>query len=650
MTRAADVTSARGPRNLGPPDPGGTFGSMYSPGARRACRGRGTTRPRGTLALALAIVLLLPAPASAWVSAYLERVETTTSVAADGTATTEATGWYVIEAGKFREFRLLEVPADVEPDLAASWVEDGEGRRYGVELQGKRHADGILRLQLAGEARIGKGRATCRLVLRENWVAAGRARRAGETVEVDWRPAVWPDGMERLTARISFAGEGGALQFSIPGDLVAELEPRSTGRTLTLSKFRPAALYVLPVRFTARPAAPGGPVLVADAPTTAASSRPHHSRAPGLRERADVFPFLVALPLLGGALLGLRVRHARRVAPAEGGVQTYLVVPSLGAPLRWPLVAVALSVGAWLLLGDNAPAGFVVQAAGVLLALPDRFRWLERGATGAGPWRALAAPSPRTWRSLSAAAHRARRSVFDATGPAGQLLLLLVVGAVAAAMQLALGSDVRAWIVVAADAALLLLPPFLVAPERALPPVLPAESGAALERVRRSFVRAGRGAGGEVSFLVQDDAAGRPAELRMRVRRATAKFARHAEVAVEWRLTRWGWHPTFVLLVELPAGSRLRCGPSGFPRGASCRLAAELDRETWLLRAPTPRAAARRLAAVLDGVERLLSAPVPPSAPRPTLESAAPRPPCRTVHPTAVRRGAPPSRSVRPPG
>ncbi|MBI5486592.1 MAG: hypothetical protein HY905_04595 [Deltaproteobacteria bacterium] len=226
----------------------------------------------------------------------------------------------------------------------------------------------------------------------------------------------------------------------------------------------------------------------------------------------------------------------------------------------------------------------------------------SRPAAGVGPWRSLAAPSPRTWRSLAGAARRARRSALDPAGPVGLFLLASLVVVVVAAMDCGLFGDVEAWIVVGADAALLLLPPFLAASERALPPILPAEAGVALDRVRRSVLRRGAGRGFEVSFLVQDDEAGRPAELRMRVRRAAAKFARSAEVAVEWRLTRWGWHATYALLMDLPAGSRLRAG-AAFPSDASCRLAEGLERETWVLRAPTPRSAARRLLRTMEAAE-----------------------------------------------
>jgi len=248
-----------------------------------------------------------------------------------------------------------------------------------------------------------------------------------------------------------------------------------------------------------------------------------------------------------------------------------------------------------------------VQATAVLLALPDRFRWLDGPRAGRGPWRALAAPSPRTWRSLTAATRRARRSWLDATGPAGLSLLLLAAGAVFAAMDVALGTDVQAWIVVGADAVLLLLPPFLVAPARALPPVLPGEAGVALERVRRVVLRRGAEDELEISFLVQDDGAAGPADVRMRVRRPAARIARSAVVAVEWSLTRWGWHPTYAVLLELPAGSRLRAGVAGFPRAARCRLAGDLGRETWTIRAPTGRAAAGILLRTMRRAEALLA-------------------------------------------
>ncbi|MBI5499529.1 MAG: hypothetical protein HY907_04765 [Deltaproteobacteria bacterium] len=548
------------------------------------------------------LALLVPSRAFAWVSAYLERVDTAVTVEADGAATSDSTARFVIEAGKFRELRLLDVPLDVTPDLDASWVEDDEGRRYRLELQGRRHDDGILRLQLADEAKLGKGRATCRLVLRENWVETGRATRDGAATAVDWHPALWPDGMERMTVSVSFAGDDGTLQFSVPEDLVVELEPRSAGRTLTLSKFRPSAQYAMPVRFTAQAPGAGGAVLAAAPPAAPAPTRAHRSRPPAERDRAETLPFFAAFGVLGLLLLVLRARHARRVAGPEGGVQTYLFLPSLGPPLRWPAVAGALAAGAWLLWREQTLAGFAAQAVGVLLALPDRFRWMSRPAAGVGPWRSLAAPSPRTWRSLAGTARRARRSALDPAGPTGLLLLLALAGVVVAAMDYGLFGDVEAWIVVGADAALLFLPPFLAAAERALPPILPAEAGVALDRVRRWALRRGRGRGFEVSFLVQDDEAGRPAELRMRVRRPAATFARSAEVAVEWRLTRWGWHPTYALLLDLPAGSRLRAS-AAFPADASCRLADGLERETWVLRAPTPRSAARRLLHTMQAAE-----------------------------------------------
>ena len=337
---------------------------------------------------------------------------------------------------------------------------------------------------------------------------------------------------------------------------------------------------------------------------------PQRSGPPAARERAETLPFFAVFAALGLALLALRARHARRVAGPEGGVQTYLLLPSLGPPLRWPAVAAALTAGTWLLWRDQALAGFAAQALGVLLALPDRFRWMERPASGVGPWRSLAAPSPRTWRSLARTARRARRSLLDPSGPAGLALLLLLARAVTTAMLWGLFDDVGAWILVGADAALLLLPPFLAASERALPPVLPAEAGAALDRVRRGVLRREKGADSEITFLVQDDHAGRPAELRMRVRQPKARAARSAETAVEWRLTRWGWHATYAVLIDLPAGSRLRAG-TAFPPDASCRLADGLDRETWVLRAPTPRSAARRLVLAMAAAEPALGAAPP---------------------------------------
>jgi hypothetical protein len=96
----------------------------------------------------------------------------------------------------------------------------------------------------------------------------------------------------------------------------------------------------------------------------------------------------------------------------------------------------------------------------------------------------------------------------------------------------------------------------------------------------------------------------------MRVRRPKARAVRSAETAVEWNLTRWGWHATYALLLDLPAGSRLRAS-TAFPPDASCRLADGLDRETWVLRAPTPRSAARRLVRTMAAAEAALATAVP---------------------------------------
>jgi hypothetical protein len=581
-----------------PPD---AAGAVRRPARRARC---GQVR-RAAACSALVVLLLAPGTAAAWVSAYLERAEVAVRVEPDGTAAAVCTACYVVEAGRFGEFKLHAVPPAAEIDLAASYVEDDHGRRYAIDLYGKRGGDGTVRFALAAGARIPKGRATCRIAFRENWLQAGYARVEDGTLAVDWRPPVFPDGMERMTVDVLFGGDDTPLAFSVPEDLVPTLEPRSTPRSLTLSRFRPAAFYEMPVRFSVRAASATAtqPVLAARGPV-AAPPRPHRSTPPVLRPHVDASPLLAVLPVLGCALLGLRVRHARRVAPAAGGVQPYLLLPSLGAPLRWPLVAAGLAGGAWLLLGGRALPGLACQAAAVLLALPDRFRWLERGGVGTGPWRALAAPSPRTWRSLAAAAHCARRSTLDAGGPLGLCLLVLVVCGAGLAIHALLAADLRVAMLVAADALLLLVPPFLVAPERALPPVLPAEAGAALERVRRALRPREEGRDLDVGFLVQDDAAGRPAEIRMRVRRPAARAARTAEVAAEWRLSRWGWHSTFAVLVHVPAGSRLRASPGVFPRDGTCRFGAGLDRETWIVRAPTARSAAARLIDLLERAER----------------------------------------------
>jgi hypothetical protein len=574
-------------------------------------RPRGTGFPVAVVApLAAAAVLLAPAAARAWVSAYLERVETDVLVASDGRAAITITAWQSIEAGRFREFELRDVPLGAELDPAASSVEDGQGRTYPVESWGKRRDDGILRLRLAGEAGIPKGRAVCRVVLRQDWVAGGIAQVRDGALTIDWTPPAWPDGMERMTVRVGLAGDA-SVEFALPEGLVTELEPRVDGRTLVLSRFRPAAFYRMPIRFTARAAGPAAATdaLLAAVPADVGPRRRHASRPPDAAATPDLLPLLVGFPLLGLLLLGARVRHARRAAEREGGVQSFLLLPSLGAPLRWPLAALALAGGAWLLWTGGLLAGFAVQAGGLLLGLPDRFRWLDGPALGRGPWRVLTAPSPRTWRSLAATVRRARRSWLDPTGPAGLALLLLLGAAVAGAIVMVAGDEPRAWLVAVAEAALLLLPPFVIASERTLPPVLPGESGAALERVRRALRRARVPAALEVTFLVQDDAAGRPAELRMRARRPAATVARVAEVAVEWTRSRWGWHPTFAVLLELPTGSRLRAGDGGFPRDAACRIADDLDRELWVFRTPTARSAAARLVRALDDAERALAEP-----------------------------------------
>lgn len=593
---------------------------MRLPAAADRCRGAGRPvdpPPAGRLGpwfLAAVAASLVPATARAWVSAYLERVETEVVVESDGRAAITVTAWQAIEAGRFREFELHQVPLDVEFDPSASVVEDGQGRAYAVETWGKRRDDGVLRLRLAGEAGIPKGRAVCRVVLRQDWVAGGVARLQDGALVVDWTPPVWPDGMERMTVRVRLAGDA-PLEFALPEGLASELEPRADGSTLVLSRFRPAAFYRMPVRFTARAARPGaGDALLAAAPVVPAAPRPHRSRPPDAAERPDALPLFAALPVLGLLLLGARVRHARRVALREGGVQPYLLLPALGAPLRWPGAALAAAAGAWMLWTGDLLAGFAVQAAGLLLVLPDRFRWLERPAAGVGPWRVLTAPSPRTWRSLAAAARRARRSWLDPTGPSGLALLLLLGGATGLATAMVAGDTPRAWLVAVAEAALLLLPPFLVASERALPPVLPGESGVALERVRRALRRLDPPSPLETTFLVQDDATGHPAELRLRVRRPAARVARVAEVAVEWIWSRWGWHPSFAVLLELPTGSRLRAGETGFPRDAACRVADDLDRELWVFRVPTARAAAVRLLRALAAAERVLAGVTPPVA------------------------------------
>ncbi|NMC71870.1 MAG: hypothetical protein GYA57_17675, partial [Myxococcales bacterium] len=211
-------------------------------------------------------------------------------------------------------------------------------------------------------------------------------------------------------------------------------------------------------------------------------------------------------------------------------------------------------------------------------------------------------------------ARRARRSWLDPTGPSGLALLLLLGGATGLATAMVAGDTPRAWLVAVAEAALLLLPPFLVASERALPPVLPGESGVALERVRRVLRRLDPPSPLETTFLVQDDTTGHPAELRLRVRCPAARVARVAEVAVEWIWSRWGWHPSFAVLLELPTGSRLRAGETGFPRDAACRVADDLDRELWVFRVPTARAAAVRLLRALAAAERVLAGVTPPVA------------------------------------
>ncbi len=576
-------------------------------------------RAFGVAAATAAGLALHPGAAAAWVAAHIEGVDASLEIAADGAAASLVTVRYVVEAGRFREFRVHGIHEDVELDLGASWAESDKGRRHAIEIAGRRTPDGTLRLRLVGGGFIGRGRATCRLAMRENLFASGRAKSENGRILVDWAPPVFPDGMGRMTVVVEIVGDGPDPEFHVEPDLVPILEPRASGRRLVLSKFRPAQFFAMPVRF----AMSGAVVAVPETPSRAeapAAARVHRSVPPAGPERRDARPLLVLLAALGLTLPAARARHAGRVAAAAGGRAAHLLFPGLGAPLRWPLAAGALAAGTWLLSTGRAPWGIVVHAAAMLLVLPDRFRWIDRGPAAAGQWRALAAPSPRTWRSLAAAARRARRSLLDATGPAGCILMLAAAGAVAAACRLLLWPDVAGVLAVAADAVVLILPPFVAAPERALPPVLPAESGVALERVRRRVTRR-PGNEHDVSFLIRDDSSGRPADLRMRVRSPGASANREAEVAVEWRSTTWGWCPSFAVLLRLPAGSVLRAGDSRCARGAVVRLAADLRSETWVFRAATARAAAAAIADALETAESL-SAPEAAGARAPRPQAA----------------------------
>jgi hypothetical protein len=578
---------------------------------------------RPVLVAAVLLSLSAARPASAWVSTYLEAVDVAVSLQPDGTAASALTARYVVLGGRLQDLRLLGVPGTSEFDAAASWVESDRGDRYGLELAGRRTADGVLRLRLAGGAFVSRGSATCHLALRDNLVLSGRLRADGDSPLVDWPPPIFPEGMGRMTVTVTLPGSGPAPTFRVEEPLVPVLEPVSSGRTLRLSKFRPAQLYAMPVRFAVSSAAlpVASPAATGREPGGTSLDRIHRSTPPVVAGRTDPVSLLVVLPLLALALLAARAWRAERSAESCGGVTAPLLIPRLGAPIRWPLVVAALAAGTRLLIAGRVLAGLGLHALAVLLAIPDRFRWLDRASVGSGPWRALAAPSPRTWRSLAAATRRSRRSLLDPTGPSGLLLLLATIGGAGFAVATLLASDPASALVVAADAAMLLLPAFLAASERALPPVLPAESAVALERVRRRLLRRAAEDGIEIGYLLQDDDGGSAADVRLRVLRTKAVAARSAEVAVEWRVTAWGWCPTFAVLLPLPPGSRFRVGNARPPRGTEFRLAPDLGTEVWWFRASTPGGTARALLRTLRDVDAALAADAEASASGPPVDA-----------------------------
>jgi hypothetical protein len=570
------------------------------------------------VALGFLLPLLLPAAARGWVSEFVEHADVEVAVAADGAAETVVGTHRVVTAGRLTEYTIHGIPADTVIDFERSWVEDDRARRLPVELIGRRRPDGTVRIGLSGNAAIARGPATTRLVLRDSWTETGRLRpREDGRLDVTWTPPVFPEGMERLTVRIRFEGETD-LAYAVAADRVTEWEPASEGGVLVLSRFRPPALYTMPVRLTvSRGAGDAG-----DAPAIASSlpsprTRVHRSRPPESTRRTRSEAILFGFPLLGLVLLATKSRHAGRTAREAGGVQPYLLFPSLGAPLRWPAVTLALAIGAVLLADDRLLPGAALHAFAVLLAVPDRFRWIDRRPVGAGPWRPLAAPHPRTWKAIVASHRRRRRAVVDAGGPTGALLAALVLALVAVAAWL-LRTDLRSASIVAADGLILLLVPFLAAPERALPPVLPAASGLALERVRRALAQRGDTGGLRPEFLVQDDAEGHPADFRLRLRRSPSQPVRAAEVATEWRSTGWGWHATWAVLVHLPAGSAVTLAPGRLPDDITLRLAPSLGLETWIARAPTPRSAAARVVELLRAADEAMTAETadaPPARP-----------------------------------
>lgn len=517
----------------------------------------------------------------AWTSADLFNVDVSINVSSDAVATVTTDARFVVEAGHFHGFDLVDMPGG-ELDKAASFAFRDDGRRYNLKF---RRVRGRTRVVLADDEEVKRGGITFQLIHRVDLAAEGALRRYQGRARLDWTPLIWDEGLDNMTVYLQLPKQAdGHIEVdpAVTDDYIVEVGAHHAN----FIKYRPVRWYPMKLVVDFNPilipglAAETAEVVSDDeqAPLAAASM----ARPGGPPAHFAFFPSAVVLIAFG--LLVLKFRHVRSAYRHIGMTARPCLLHRTSLLLRSGLALTAVLVGLWVQHMGHLAAGIPAMTVAAALFI------LRKGETSlalrpGGAWRQMTEEDVTGYHRRASQYRRGRISFIDLTTFRGAVAFALFLGGLGIGAYTAAAVDPDlAWTAVI-DGLILAIPAWFGSIRAELPVDTTLEGFYILRKWRKSLSKlfGARASGGDpVEFWVREDETG-PIEVRLRTSVAVEGL-NNLEVAGETVRAGSTYRTKTVFVFRLEPGTPTARKLAKSPHAAEHHLTPDLEEEIIVLR------------------------------------------------------------------
>ena len=374
------------------------------------------TKPlNGILMVLFAMCTLFrPGRLEAWTSAHLFNIEVDVDIAKTGLSTVTTNARFVVEAGYFHGFDMVNLPGgELDKEAGIATLDD----KRTLPVIFKRIRDGRVRVLLDDDRYLRKGGITFRVVHHIDLQSTGALGYEKGHAKLDFTPLVWDVGLDAMVLNIRFP-KGGRTRPLVDKVIAKDYVVTVGKDSITAVKYRPVKWY--PMR------------LLASFDSRLIPSIADKDDAPEMEKYNDAQPGpavavtrdtpskrreigLAALfVLFGFAALVLKARHVSKASSISGFPARFALLAHTSIEVRALLAFVSLLIGLLVQWAGFLAAAIPALSTAAALFVLRRQSVPTRPRPG-GTWHPLSPSDLETVTNRLHVYQSTRRTALDAT-------------------------------------------------------------------------------------------------------------------------------------------------------------------------------------------------------------------------------------------